>query len=272
MGSSFIAYGAVLSIMLLLGQNWLMRRNKSQEFFDSVVISAWGYVSCGAHEDWCLGWWTPLRNIDGDRIGLTKISNILPWVTTSSPLSRINARYYLVLRRYSRHISLLSKGQTPTKCHSCRDNHFDWLVNGISCSRTRVLNQYARCIWTHSDGCWCHSNCWNCCHAARCMECWWRYHSRVSIHSSFRKIQSHVHCWFSYLLLPDYCLWVQTRNRSIYLSLLMSTMCHMSWFSSHSPFSSISVPTPARRQLIPSHTVPDMVIHCYRTKFWICHL
>jgi hypothetical protein len=43
MGSSFIAYGAVMSIMLLLGQAWLIRRNKSQEFFDSAVIAAWGY-------------------------------------------------------------------------------------------------------------------------------------------------------------------------------------------------------------------------------------
>lgn len=44
MGSSFIAYGAVMSIMMLLGQAWLVRRNKSQEFFDSAVIAAWGYA------------------------------------------------------------------------------------------------------------------------------------------------------------------------------------------------------------------------------------
>jgi hypothetical protein len=44
MGSSFIAYGAVMAIMLLLGQAWLARRNKSQEFFDSAVIGAWGSV------------------------------------------------------------------------------------------------------------------------------------------------------------------------------------------------------------------------------------
>ena len=42
MGSSFIAYGAILAIMLLLGQPWLLRRNKSQEFFDSTVIASWG--------------------------------------------------------------------------------------------------------------------------------------------------------------------------------------------------------------------------------------
>ena len=44
MGSSFIAYGVILALMLLLGQPWLARRNKSQEFFDSAVIAAWGYL------------------------------------------------------------------------------------------------------------------------------------------------------------------------------------------------------------------------------------
>jgi len=45
MGSSFMAYGTIMAIMLLIGQDWLIRRNKSQEFFDSVVIALWGYTA-----------------------------------------------------------------------------------------------------------------------------------------------------------------------------------------------------------------------------------
>ena len=45
MGSSFIAYGAFYAVMLLAGQEWLKRRNKSQEFFDSFVIALWGLVN-----------------------------------------------------------------------------------------------------------------------------------------------------------------------------------------------------------------------------------
>jgi len=156
MGSSFIAYGAVLSIMLLLGQSWLMRRNKSQEFFDSVVIAAWGYISNLRLSIDSLDWSIPLLNIDGDRIGHTKTSNIPLWVLCCE--NRINRRYYLVLRRYSGHISLVSKGQAPTKCHSRSDHRLDWLVYGFSCSRTRVFHQHARCIWAYSDGCGHHSN------------------------------------------------------------------------------------------------------------------
>src|SRR5579862_705054 len=42
MGSAFIAYGIILTILLLAGQLWLKRTGRSQEFFDSIVIAAWG--------------------------------------------------------------------------------------------------------------------------------------------------------------------------------------------------------------------------------------
>jgi hypothetical protein len=42
MGSSFIAYGIINAILLLLGQRWLQRRGRSQEFYDSIVIALWG--------------------------------------------------------------------------------------------------------------------------------------------------------------------------------------------------------------------------------------
>ena len=81
MGSSFIAYGAVLAIMLLLGQNWLIRRKKSQEFFDSVVIAAWGFIPI-RFRFLTLDWSTLSRNTGGDQIGHTKTFSILLWVSS----------------------------------------------------------------------------------------------------------------------------------------------------------------------------------------------
>ena len=45
MGSSFIAYAIIMTLMLLVGQAWLKRTGKSQEFWDSGVIAIWG-MSC----------------------------------------------------------------------------------------------------------------------------------------------------------------------------------------------------------------------------------
>lgn len=56
MGSSFIAYGIILTIMLLLGQQWLTRRNKSQEFYDSTVITIWGIVNTFTEHRWGSPW------------------------------------------------------------------------------------------------------------------------------------------------------------------------------------------------------------------------
>ncbi|BFZ61180.1 hypothetical protein YB2330_002239 [Saitoella coloradoensis] len=56
MGSSFIAYGAVMSIMLLVGQPLLARTNRSQEFFDSALIGAWGCVNTFTEHRWGHEW------------------------------------------------------------------------------------------------------------------------------------------------------------------------------------------------------------------------
>ena len=45
MGSSFVGYGVINAILLVLGQQWLKRQNKSQDFYDSVVITLWGLVN-----------------------------------------------------------------------------------------------------------------------------------------------------------------------------------------------------------------------------------
>ncbi|KZV71552.1 hypothetical protein PENSPDRAFT_577546 [Peniophora sp. CONT] len=45
MGSGFIAYGTIIAIMLLVGENWVRRSGKSPEFWDSWVILAWGIVN-----------------------------------------------------------------------------------------------------------------------------------------------------------------------------------------------------------------------------------
>ncbi len=56
MGSAFIAYGICLTILLLVGQLWLRRTGRSQEFFDSVVIAAWGCVNTFTEHRWGSAW------------------------------------------------------------------------------------------------------------------------------------------------------------------------------------------------------------------------
>lgn len=56
MGSAFIAYGALLTILLLVGQLWLRRTGRSQEFFDSAVIAAWGVVNTFTEHRWGTDW------------------------------------------------------------------------------------------------------------------------------------------------------------------------------------------------------------------------
>ncbi|KAI0867616.1 hypothetical protein GGS24DRAFT_271256 [Hypoxylon argillaceum] len=56
MGSAFIAYGILLAILLLVGQLWLRRTGRSQEFFDSAVITAWGIVNTFTEHRWGTAW------------------------------------------------------------------------------------------------------------------------------------------------------------------------------------------------------------------------
>jgi len=56
MGSSFIAYGTIMVIMILVGQAWLKRTGKSQEFWDSSVITAWGIVNTFTEHRWGQTW------------------------------------------------------------------------------------------------------------------------------------------------------------------------------------------------------------------------
>ncbi|KZF22602.1 hypothetical protein L228DRAFT_229761 [Xylona heveae TC161] len=56
MGSAFIAYGIILTILLLVGQAWLKRTGRSQEFFDSAIITAWGFVNTFTEHRWGGPW------------------------------------------------------------------------------------------------------------------------------------------------------------------------------------------------------------------------
>lgn len=56
MGSSFIGYGIIMTIMMVLGQGWLRRTGKSQEFWDSAVIAAWGMVNTFTEHRWGQKW------------------------------------------------------------------------------------------------------------------------------------------------------------------------------------------------------------------------
>lgn len=56
MGSAFIGYGIVMTIILLVGQAWIRKTGKSQEFFDSVVIALWGCVNTFTEHRWGHPW------------------------------------------------------------------------------------------------------------------------------------------------------------------------------------------------------------------------
>ncbi|KAL9587759.1 MAG: hypothetical protein Q9212_000051 [Teloschistes hypoglaucus] len=56
MGSAFIGYGILLTILLLVGQAWLQRTGRSQEFFDSLIIAAWGCVNTFTEHRWGGPW------------------------------------------------------------------------------------------------------------------------------------------------------------------------------------------------------------------------
>lgn len=56
MGSAFIAYGIVLTILLLLGQQLLKRAGRSQEFYDSCIIALWGCVNTFTEHRWGGPW------------------------------------------------------------------------------------------------------------------------------------------------------------------------------------------------------------------------
>jgi len=56
MGSAFIGYGVLLTIIMLVGQVWLKRTGRSQEFFDSALIAAWGCVNTFTEHRWGGAW------------------------------------------------------------------------------------------------------------------------------------------------------------------------------------------------------------------------
>ncbi|KAG1054747.1 hypothetical protein G6F43_003265 [Rhizopus delemar] len=57
MGSSFVGYGILLLLSLRVGGPWLMRKGRSQEWYDSWVIMLWGIVNTFTeHSRWGQPW------------------------------------------------------------------------------------------------------------------------------------------------------------------------------------------------------------------------
>ncbi|EWC45626.1 hypothetical protein DRE_05187 [Drechslerella stenobrocha 248] len=56
MGSSFIGYAIVMSVMTLAGQAWLRRHGRAPEFWDSLVIAVWGFVNTFTEHRWGQSW------------------------------------------------------------------------------------------------------------------------------------------------------------------------------------------------------------------------
>lgn len=55
MGSAFIGYGVILSLLFVLAENWVRRSGKSPEWWDSWVIMLWGIVNTFT-EHWGGAW------------------------------------------------------------------------------------------------------------------------------------------------------------------------------------------------------------------------
>ncbi|KAG2033832.1 hypothetical protein BDR03DRAFT_993933 [Suillus americanus] len=45
MGSAFIAYGIIMTLLLVVGDNWVRRSSRSPEWWDSWIIMLWGIVN-----------------------------------------------------------------------------------------------------------------------------------------------------------------------------------------------------------------------------------
>lgn len=56
MGSTFIGVGILLTLSMLVGQMWLKRTGRSQEFYESVLIAIWGCVNTFTEHRWGGPW------------------------------------------------------------------------------------------------------------------------------------------------------------------------------------------------------------------------
>lgn len=56
MGTAFVVYGVILLVMMYLGHKFLLKMNRSQEYFDSMVIMAWGIVNTFTEHRWGHEW------------------------------------------------------------------------------------------------------------------------------------------------------------------------------------------------------------------------
>ncbi|GES79386.1 integral membrane protein [Rhizophagus clarus] len=56
MGSSFIGYGILLIVSLRFGSEWLRSKGKSQDYFDSCMITVWGFINTWTEHRWNSPW------------------------------------------------------------------------------------------------------------------------------------------------------------------------------------------------------------------------
>ncbi|KAF7542482.1 hypothetical protein G7Z17_g11526 [Cylindrodendrum hubeiense] len=56
MGGAFVGYGIVFTLILMVGQLWIRNLGRSQEFYDSAFIAAWGCVNTFTEHRWGTDW------------------------------------------------------------------------------------------------------------------------------------------------------------------------------------------------------------------------
>ncbi|CAG8680581.1 24320_t:CDS:2, partial [Dentiscutata erythropus] len=58
MGSSFIAHGILLILVMRFSSEWLRRKGKLQDYYDSWVIMIWGFINTFLEHRWGTSWTT----------------------------------------------------------------------------------------------------------------------------------------------------------------------------------------------------------------------
>lgn len=56
MGTAFVVYGVILLVMMYCGERFLARVNRSQEYFDAMVIMIWGIINTFTEHRWGQSW------------------------------------------------------------------------------------------------------------------------------------------------------------------------------------------------------------------------
>ncbi|OLL23430.1 Protein YTP1 [Neolecta irregularis DAH-3] len=118
MGSSFLGYGIVMTLMLVFGQEWLKRRGKSMDFYDSAVICIWGFVNTFTEHRWNEAW--SHKDLQHTSLGMNLSMSV-------------EGRNYLVDSRATGHVFIAAEWTKPDICAVVGD-YTNWVGDEPTCA------------------------------------------------------------------------------------------------------------------------------------------